>query len=68
MILVALPGAGETAVAAYGVVANFGTIILNTLNGVSQTMQPLISINDGRRQEPPACAPSCAPACSRPSA
>lgn len=33
--------------AAYGVVANFGTIILNTLNGVSQTMQPLISINDG---------------------
>lgn len=47
MILVALPGAGETAVAAYGVVANFGTIILNTLNGVSQTMQPLISINDG---------------------
>lgn len=47
MILVALPGAGEMAVAAYGVIANFGTIILNSLAGVASTMQPLISFNDG---------------------
>lgn len=47
MILVALPQAGELAVAAYGVIANFGTVILNTLSGVASTMQPLISYNDG---------------------
>lgn len=47
MILVALPSAGEMAVAAYGVIANFGTVILNTLSGVASTMQPLISYNDG---------------------
>lgn len=47
MILVTLPNAGEMAVAAYGVVANFGTIILCTLSGVSNTIQPLVSINAG---------------------
>lgn len=47
LVLVNLPNAGEKAVAAYGVVASFGTVILCTLAGVSNTIQPLVSINAG---------------------
>lgn len=47
MVLVNLPNAGEMAVAAYGVVANLGTVILCALSGVSDTIQPLVSINAG---------------------
>lgn len=47
LVLVNLPNAGEKAVAAYGVVASYGTVILCTLAGVSDTIQPLVSINTG---------------------
>ena len=38
---------GEIAVAAYGIVANLATVVLFGLAGVSNGMQPLVSINAG---------------------
>ncbi len=38
---------GETAVAAYGIIANLATVVLFGLAGVSNGMQPLVSINAG---------------------
>ena len=38
---------GETAVSAYGVIANLGNVVLCGLAGVSNTVQPLISFNYG---------------------
>ncbi|MBD5460456.1 MAG: MATE family efflux transporter [Lachnospiraceae bacterium] len=45
LMLLAL--SGETAVAAYGIVANMTVIVYNALLGVSNAMQPLVSVNIG---------------------
>ena len=45
MILLFL--SGETAVSAYGVIANLGNVVLCGLAGVSNAVQPLISFNYG---------------------
>lgn len=45
MILLKL--SGETAVSAYGVIANLGNVVLCGLAGVSNAVQPLISFNYG---------------------
>jgi putative MATE family efflux protein len=45
--IILLRMSGETAVAAYGIVANLGTVVLCGLAGVSNAMQPLVSINAG---------------------
>lgn len=45
MILLGI--SGETAVSAYGVIANLGNVVLCGLAGVSNTVQPLISFNYG---------------------
>ena len=41
---------GETAVSAYGVIANLGNVVLCGLAGVSNAVQPLISFNYGAGQ------------------
>lgn len=38
---------GETAVAVYGVIGNLSIIVSNALQGVSNAMQPLVSVNTG---------------------
>lgn len=48
MILLRL--SGETAVSAYGVIANLGNVVLCGLAGVSNAIQPLISFNYGAGQ------------------
>ena len=48
MILLNL--SGETAVSAYGVIANLGNVVLCGLAGVSNAVQPLISFNYGAGQ------------------
>ena len=41
---------GETAVAVYGVIANLTVVVSSSLTGVSNAMQPLVSINAGARR------------------
>ena len=48
--LVLLKIAGMTAVAAYGVIANLGNVVLCALAGVSNTVQPLASYSIGAGQ------------------
>ncbi|MGL4654835.1 MAG: MATE family efflux transporter [Sarcina sp.] len=42
---------GNIAVSAYGIIANVALIFLAVFNGISQGMQPLISINHGAKKE-----------------
>lgn len=41
---------GETAVAVYGVIANLTVVVSSSMTGVSNAMQPLVSINAGARR------------------
>ena len=41
---------GETAVAVYGVIANLTIVVNSSMTGVSNAMQPLVSINAGGRK------------------
>ena len=41
---------GETAVAVYGVIANLTVVVSSALSGVSNAMQPLVSVNVGARK------------------
>ncbi len=45
--LMLLKLSGETAVAVYGVIGSVTIIVLNALQGVSNAMQPLVSVNIG---------------------
>lgn len=51
--LVILALKGETAVAAYGIVANLALILIAIFSGVGQGIQPIISYNQGRGNSDP---------------
>ncbi|MGL5575817.1 MAG: MATE family efflux transporter [Sarcina sp.] len=42
---------GNIAVSAYGIIANVALIFLAVFNGISQGMQPLVSVNHGAKKE-----------------
>lgn len=42
---------GNIAVSAYGIIANVSLIFLAVFNGISQGMQPLVSVNHGARED-----------------
>lgn len=47
-VLIRIAGNNSTSVIAiYGIVVNVNTIVLATINGISNTMQPLVSANSG---------------------
>lgn len=51
-VIIRIVGAGATtAVAVYGIVVNVNTIVLGTINGFSNAMQPLVSANNGVGKE-----------------